>query len=301
MPQIGQIMRNFEQFTGVEAMKTIFAVMLCVLLLLFSACAQKVNDPADVQAIKKSMDDFVKAVNAGDAGGVASSMTDKTIFADNHESVIVGREAFRLSQQAFFNQFKPDLSVPVEDVRVVGDLAVARGTYTNNVTAKAEGVASNSYHGSWILALARQSDASWKWDWLVANSNQPSPGSTASGEDEKALYQIEQDWGVANLKKDMAAIDKILATEFQANYPGMVGNKKQFFSVLKSDTSKIEPDVPSDMKALVFGDTAIVHGLVTVKSSMAGKDTSNQYRFTDVFVKRDGRWQCVTGYSTKVQ
>jgi ketosteroid isomerase-like protein len=55
------------------------------------------------------------------------------------------------------------------------------------------------------------------------------------------------------------------------------------------------------MKAFVIGDQAIVHGLLTVKSSRAGKDTSGQDRFTDVFAKREGRWQCVTGYSIKVQ
>jgi ketosteroid isomerase-like protein len=55
------------------------------------------------------------------------------------------------------------------------------------------------------------------------------------------------------------------------------------------------------MKAIVFGDRAIVNGLTTEKSITAGKDTSGQYRWTDVFVKRDGRWQCVTGYASKVQ
>jgi hypothetical protein len=33
---------------------------------------------------------------------------------------------------------------------------------------------------------------------------------------------------------------------------------------------------------------------------MEGKDTSGQNRYTDVFVKSDGHWQCVTGYSKKV-
>ena len=67
------------------------------------------------------------------------------------------------------------------------------------------------------------------------------------------------------------------------------------------DTTKFESAINSEMKALVFGDRAIVHGLSTSKSSMRGKDTSGQERYTEVFVKRDGRWQCVTGYSTKVQ
>ena len=215
--------------------------------------------------------------------------------------MIVGKEAIRSRNQANFKLSKPDLSVPVEDVRVVGDLAVARGTFTNNVTEKAQGVASTSYRGSWILAFARQSDGSWKWDWVVANSNQPSPGSTASGEDEKALYQLERDWAEATLKKDVALLDRILAKEFQANYDNFVGNKKQILADLQSGREKVESNTNSEMRAVVFGDTAIVHGLAIVKSSTGGKDTSGQWRYTDVYVKRDGRWQCVTGYSTKVQ
>ena len=93
----------------------------------------------------------------------------------------------------------------------------------------------------------------------------------------------------------------MLANEFQGNYATFIGNKKQFLAVIKSDTTKFESAINSEMKALVFGDTAIVHGLSTSKSSMGGKDTSGQERYTEVFVKRDGRWQCVTGYSTKVQ
>jgi len=49
----------------------------------------------------------------------------------------------------------------------------------------------------------------------------------------------------------------------------------------------------TDMKVHVYGDTAIVTGLNTTKGTFKGKDTSGAYRFTDVFVKRDGRWQVV--------
>ena len=282
-------------------MKTRYGVTLILLAMLAFACAQKVNDPADVQAIKKSMDDFAKAFNGGDANGIAALMTDKTAFANLNVPVAVGKDAIRSDFQAFFDQFKGDLSTPAEDVRVTGDLAVARGTWTDRVTPKAEGVAPISYRGSWMATFTRQSDGSWKWDSLVANSDQPALGSTASGEDEKALYQIERDMTEALVKKDAAAMDKMLANEFQANYASVVGNKKQLLAATKSDMTKFESAINSEMKALVFGDTAIVHGLMTSKSSMGRKDTSGQDRYTDVFVKRDGRWQCVTGYSTKVQ
>ena len=282
-------------------MKTIYAVLLCVLLLLFSACAQKVNDPADVQAIKTFVDDYVKAVNAADAGAIAAMMTDKSVFADPNVPVAVGKEAIRSLNQGYFDQLKAEQTAPVEDVRVAGDLAVARGTFTWKAMPKAQGLAAINDRGSWIAVYARQNDGSWKQDWVVANSDQPAPGSTASGEDEQALLQIERDWAEASVKKDAAVLDRILANEFQANYVDLVGNKKQFLSALKSNTFKYDSMVNSEMKAVVFGDRAVVNGLSTEKSSMAGKDTSGQYRWTDVFVKREGRWQCVTGYSTKVQ
>jgi hypothetical protein len=43
-----------------------------------------------------------------------------------------------------------------------------------------------------------------------------------------------------------------------------------------------------------------VHGLDTEKSSYKGKDTSGQYRFTDVFVKRNGLWHAVATHASKV-
>jgi len=282
-------------------MRTTYAVILCVLLLLVSGCAQKVNDPADVQAIKKTVDDYAKAFNAGDADQAVALMTDKAIYADINVPVAVGKEAIRSLHQAFLSQFKADFSMTAEDVRVAGDLAVARGIWTVKLTPKAQGIAPASDGGSWIVVCARQNDGSWKWDWLTANSNQPLPGSTVSGEDEQALLQLERDWSEAFVKKDVAALDRILANEFQANYVDFVGNKKQFLSLLKRSDSKTESAVNSEMRALVFGDRAIVNGLATDKSSMGGKDTSGQGRWTDVFVKRDGRWQIVTGYSTKVQ
>jgi len=44
----------------------------------------------------------------------------------------------------------------------------------------------------------------------------------------------------------------------------------------------------------------VVHGLATRKSSYQGKDTSGQYRSTDVFIKSNGRWQAIAAHVTRV-
>ena len=69
---------------------------------------------------------------------------------------------------------------------------------------------------------------------------------------------------------------------------------------LKSGTLTLESFHLDDLKIRVFGQTAIAYGLETEKSKYAGKDTSGQYRFTDVFIKRAGRWQAVSTHISKV-
>jgi uncharacterized protein (TIGR02246 family) len=282
-------------------MKTVYAAFLAVLLLLFAACAQKVNDPADVQAVQKVVEDFVKAANSQDAAAVTAVMTDKVYEADSNAPVAVGKEAVRSGWQSFYENFKSDLSVSAEDVRVSGDLAIARGIWRNNAIPKASGLAPNDDGGSWITAFVRQSDGTWKWDSCVANSNQPKRGSTASGEDEQALYQLERDWAAANLTKNTAVVEKFLANDFVSNNNGRTQNKKQVLEEMRSNPAKIESSENQDMKAMVFGDMAVVSGMYVEKSTTNGKDTSQRGRYTEVYVKRDGRWQCVTQYATKVQ
>lgn len=119
--------------------------------------------------------------------------------------------------------------------------------------------------------------------------------------DEQALIQMENEWAVALAKPDVAMFDRLTAPEWTMVDPaGVVNTKAQVLADFKSGVMKFESYKLDDLKVRVFGDTAIVHGLDTEKSSFKGKDTSGQYRFTDVFVKRDGRWLCVATHISAV-
>lgn len=282
-------------------MKRICGITLILLAMLAFACAQKINDPADVQAINNSMNDFQKAVNAGDAGAVAALMTDKTVFADLNVPVAVGAEAIKALWQPFFDQFMFEFSIPVEDVRITGDVAVARGTWTIKATPKTQGVAGFSNSGSWMVAFARQNDGSWKWDSTVANSNQPLPGTTADGAEEKALIQIEQDWATAMLKSDATVMERFLAKEWTYNSDGQVINRAQALAEVKSGAYKIASLELSDLSPHVFGDAAVVTMTAAMKGTYKGKDISGQTRSTDFFVKRDGQWQAVSTQNVSIK
>jgi uncharacterized protein (TIGR02246 family) len=282
-------------------MKATSMVTICALLLLFCACAQKVNDPADVQAIKTSMDDFAKAFNAGDVDGVAALMTDETVYADANMPVAVGKGAIRSQLQPFFSQTKIDVSVPVQEVRVAGDLAIGRGTWAAKVTPKAQGVASITDSGSWIVVFARQSDGSWKWDSMIANSSQPLPGTTATGAEEQALIQIERDWANAMLKSDAAAFERFLAKEWTLNAEGQILNKAQALAEIKAGAYKLTSMELSDLSPHVIGDVAVVTMTAIMKGRYKGSDMPSPARSTDIFVKRDGRWQAVSTQNMAVK
>ncbi len=122
-----------------------------------------------------------------------------------------------------------------------------------------------------------------------------------SGNDEQIIKQLEQEWADALMKRDQAAIDRIRSADWVLTDPeGALIAKAQADADLKSGTVKFESFKLDEMKVRVYGDTAVVHGLETRKSSYKGKDTSGQYRFTDVFVKRNGRWQAIATHVTRV-
>ena len=122
-----------------------------------------------------------------------------------------------------------------------------------------------------------------------------------SGNDEQIIKQLEQEWADALLKRDQAAIDRITSADWVLTDPkGRLIAKAQADADLKSGTVKFESYKLDELKVRLFGDTAVVHGLETEKSSYKGKDTSGLYPFTDVFVKRNGRWQAIATHVTHV-
>ena len=117
---------------------------------------------------------------------------------------------------------------------------------------------------------------------------------------EEILIQIEHEWSQADLKKDAAALDRILAEDWIGiDFEGRVTNKAGALRGIVSDAAALESTVLRDMKVRIYGDTAIVTGTDTEKGQYHGKDSSGKYVWTDVFVRRDGRWQAVSSQSTK--
>jgi ketosteroid isomerase-like protein len=112
--------------------------------------------------------------------------------------------------------------------------------------------------------------------------------------------QLERDWGDALAKRDLVAVDRILGDDhIVITKDGSVLTKAK--ELAKHGESADELFDFEPMKLRVFGDTAVVTGGHKEKSQYQGRDTSGHYRWMDVFVKRDGRWQAVASELTRVE
>jgi uncharacterized protein (TIGR02246 family) len=111
---------------------------------------------------------------------------------------------------------------------------------------------------------------------------------------EKELIKVENDWAAAWVKNDAKALDQLYATEYLAtDVTGKTWNKTDGIKEDVSSKYSGKSFQLSELKVHVYGQTAVVTGRNDVKFTLDGKASGDDVRFTDVFVKRDGRWQCV--------
>jgi ketosteroid isomerase-like protein len=228
-------------------------------------------------------------------------MTDKTAYFEPHLPAMTGKDAVAKFFAMAFEQFEIEMVPVITDVQVEGNLAVMHGTYTQKLTPKAEGAAAMPDSGNWTVAARRQADGSWKWDWIMGASDQPMPGTTADGAEEQAVMQFERDAVNAMLKRDMTFIERGIAKEYTSVTDGKVDDVKKMMAEFKAGIVQIESATLGDLKAYVFGDAAIATMTGTSKGTYAGKPFSTAYRETDFLIKRDGRWQIVSGQSTTIK
>jgi len=116
---------------------------------------------------------------------------------------------------------------------------------------------------------------------------------------EQQLKKQESDWAAAEVKKDYAVLDRIMADEYISTDPdGKVFSKAQTIASFKSDQNVVTSEAVSELEVHVYGDAAVVTGLT--KETVKGHPGTDTYRFTDTWVKRGGAWQCVAGHASRV-
>lgn len=112
---------------------------------------------------------------------------------------------------------------------------------------------------------------------------------------------LEHAWGEALIKADIAALDRILADEYMLTGPtGAVTTKGPYLQDVETGTFKVIATGISDVSVRIYDTTAIVTGLNRITANNLGREINGNFRFSDTFVNRDGRWQVVNAHSSEM-
>jgi ketosteroid isomerase-like protein len=117
---------------------------------------------------------------------------------------------------------------------------------------------------------------------------------------EEELLKIENEFAEAIVRNDLEGIGRLVADDWIIIEPdGGIVDRARFFEVIKSGALTHEMMESEDLRVRVYGDSAVVTAITRTKGKFMRQEFSTQERATDVFVKRDGQWQCVLTHLTR--
>jgi ketosteroid isomerase-like protein len=123
----------------------------------------------------------------------------------------------------------------------------------------------------------------------------------SSGDTEKAIAALEQQWAQAERENKADLIAPLLAEKFMiTESPGQVLDRVAFLAEERSEQYS-SSDI-SDLNVKVFGDAAIARYVLSQKYTNKGKAFDSHVRETDTWVKGpNGTWQCVASHSSTLK
>ncbi len=123
-------------------------------------------------------------------------------------------------------------------------------------------------------------------------------------DDSSIIWYLEQDWNDAVLKKNKAWFEKNYASDFTSisSTTGALLNRAAAIADDTDPNVTMEIVETTDMNVRVDGDRAVVTGVFRTK----GRDRTSgpfdrKIRYTDTWIKRDGRWQAWASQGTTIQ
>ena len=117
----------------------------------------------------------------------------------------------------------------------------------------------------------------------------------------ETLKQLEKRRYELMVKKDLAALREMLADDLVYTHSnGLTENKEQYLAGLASGKSVYHAVEPEETQVRLYGNMAILNGIAKVDIELNGQKTTLRLKYTDAYVKRNGKWQFVTWQSLRM-
>jgi ketosteroid isomerase-like protein len=118
---------------------------------------------------------------------------------------------------------------------------------------------------------------------------------------ERALAEAYREWFAAAPRHDFGFFERTLAEEWTyTDIEGVVRGKREYIDLLRL----VQPEhssTLSELQARRYGGVALAIGHYAVRGILeGGKDVGSSTRFTSVWIRRKGRWQCIAHHATSL-
>ena len=121
-----------------------------------------------------------------------------------------------------------------------------------------------------------------------ARAARPPAGTT-----ERRLRQIEDDFAQAVVRRDAAALRRIVAPKWVYSDESGVMTRDEGIRAFTGGPDTVTSAGNDSMRVITYGSTAVVIGVLWMKGRGPGGAFSRRYRYTDTWMKLEGRWQCI--------
>ena len=124
---------------------------------------------------------------------------------------------------------------------------------------------------------------------------QPVTGKSTAADKaaEQTLYRLEDDFAQAVVKRDAAALGNLVAPRWVYSDETGVVERAAGIKAFTTGTDTVREASNENMRAIVYGTSAVVVGILRMKGRGAKGPFTNRFRYTDAWLLMDGRWRCI--------
>ena len=165
-------------------------------------------------------------------------------------------------------------------------------THRNVTVAMADGKEQTSYSRS--VHFLEKRGGEWR---VVSDAGGPL-------NDAGQLLYMEMDWSDADKRRDAAWFERNFAEDYFgiSSETGKFNTKAEDVADIKNRKEVFDSAVASDMRVRVEGNTGVVTGIYHLKGrDDKGQPFDRRIRYTDIYLKKDGRWQVIGSQGTPIK
>ena len=136
---------------------------------------------------------------------------------------------------------------------------------------------------------------------LSVLASNPAMPAESGDRDVAELTRLSDAWDKAIVRTDEKAIADNMAEDFRQIDPNAnLETKQSFVAGIIDPKLTIDPYTVEEFEVRLYGDTALLSGRTHMTGKYDGQAFESNYRYIDIYVRRNGAWKIVSVQITRI-